>query len=246
METRLEAVRRILNAASDQIFPGNPSHSGLGRFWNLSRDQFVNAVVYGEPVIVLGKPDDSALIKALKGLPPFDGSRFSRMPLGRPPVSDVDIKFIAKWIQDECPESAPSVKMKMVATTPDNAVNELQALEARWASAVETNDPERIGSFFTPDFLFVGAGGVLQDRTQHLNDFRTGRLKVQSVVIGASTIHVYEGVAVVSSKVEVKGNFGDRDISGPYQFTDTFIKHEGRWLSVARQQTRVAMPPTSN
>jgi tyrosinase len=105
METRLEAVRRILNTASDQIFPGNPSHSGLGRFWNLPRDTFVNAVVEGLQVIVLGKPDESAMIKALKGLPPFDGPPFGRMPQGRPPVADADIAFIAQWIKDGCPET---------------------------------------------------------------------------------------------------------------------------------------------
>jgi hypothetical protein len=246
METRLEAVRRILNAAADQIFPGNPSHGGLGRFWNLPRDQFVNAVVYNQQVIVLGKPDDSALIKALRGLPPFDGSRFSRMPLGRPPVSDMDITFIANWIRDGCPECDPAVKMNLATAVREGAEKELKSLEAKWASAVETNDPAQIGCFFTADFLFIGAGGVLQDRTQHLEDFRSGRLKVQSVAISASTVHVYGGAAVVSSTVEVKGKFGDRDISGPYQFTDTWVRQDGHWLSVARQQTRIATPPKTN
>jgi hypothetical protein len=246
METRLEAVRRILNAAADQIFPGNPSHDGLGRFWNLPRDRFVNAVVYNQQVIVLGKPDDSALIKSLRGLPPFDGSKFSRMPLGRPPISDVDITFIANWIRDGCPETDPAVMMKMATAVHEDAEKELKLLEAKWAAAVETNDPTQIGRFFTGEFLFVGAGGVLQDRAQHLEDFRTGRLNVQSVALGASIIHVYDGVAVVSSTVDVKGKFGDRDISGPYQFTDTWIRHDGRWLSVARQQTRITIAPKAD
>lgn len=110
METRLEAVRRILNTASDQVFPGNPSHSGLGRFWNLPRDSFVNAVVEGLQVIVLGDPEGSAIIKALKGLPPFDGPPFGRMPQGRDPVSDPDIEFIAQWIRDGCPEHDRAAK----------------------------------------------------------------------------------------------------------------------------------------
>lgn len=246
METRLEAVRRILNAAADQVFPGNPSHGGLGRFWNLPRDQFVNALVYNQQLIVLGKPDESALIKSLRGLSPFDGSKFSRMPLGRPPVSDVDITFIANWIRDGCPECDPAINMKMATAMREEAEKELKSLETKWAAAVETNDPIQIGRFFTGDFLFVGAGGALQDRTQHLEDFCTGRLNVKSVAIGASTVHVHNGAAVVSSTVEVKGKFGDRDISGPYQFTDTWISQDGRWLSVARQQTRITTAPKTN
>ncbi|HEV3387150.1 MAG TPA: hypothetical protein VG097_20190 [Gemmata sp.] len=111
METRLQAIRQILNAATDQGSPGNPSHGGLGRFWNLPRDQFVAAKVYGQQVIVVGKPDESALIKSLKGIAPFDGSTFPRMPLGRPPVSDSNIAFIAKWIADGCPDSVPESRI---------------------------------------------------------------------------------------------------------------------------------------
>jgi tyrosinase len=102
METRLEAVRRILDSATGT---GNPFHQGKRRFWNLPRDQFVNATVYNERVIVVGDPDQSALIKALRGTAPFDGTKFPRMPIGRPPVADADIAFIAQWIADGCPES---------------------------------------------------------------------------------------------------------------------------------------------
>ena len=110
METRLDAVRRILDAAANQGTPGNPNHQGLGRFWNLPLDQFKTCVVYGQQVIVPSNPDTSALIKALKGTAPFDGTMFPRMPLGRPPVKDSDIAFIAKWITDGCPATDPKAR----------------------------------------------------------------------------------------------------------------------------------------
>jgi ketosteroid isomerase-like protein len=71
-------------------------------------------------------------------------------------------------------------------------------------------------------------------------DFRSGKLKVESVKIGETTIHVYGGAAVVSSRVAVKGQFAGRDITGPYQFTDTWVRRGGRWVAAARQQTGVA------
>ena len=104
-ETRLEAVRRILNAATDHGSPGDPFHEGKRRFWNLSRDEFVATVVYGQQVIVVGQPDASALVKSLKGIAPFDGSQFPKMPIGRPPVSDLDSAFIEQWIRDGAPDS---------------------------------------------------------------------------------------------------------------------------------------------
>jgi hypothetical protein len=106
-ETRLDRVRAILDAAAS----GNPSHGGTGRFWELDYDAFIGAVVYGQKVIIPGDPDGSALIKALKGVEPFNGPDsfntrppFARMPLGGPYVSDSDIQFIADWIKDGCPQ----------------------------------------------------------------------------------------------------------------------------------------------
>lgn len=106
MEARLEAIRRILDTV---VGSRTPRHQGKGRFWNLPRNDFVSAVIYGQNVIVLGKPDDSALIKALKGVAPFDGSRFPRMPTGGPYVNDVDISFIAQWIRDGAPDNDPMI-----------------------------------------------------------------------------------------------------------------------------------------
>jgi hypothetical protein len=102
--TRLDRVREILNAAATN---GNPSHGGAGRFWNLPRDGFLQAVVYGLNVIETQGDNRGArsnLIKALKGEPPFDGADFERMPLNRPPVGAADIAFIQQWIDDGCPE----------------------------------------------------------------------------------------------------------------------------------------------
>jgi len=107
METRLDAVRRILDAATGTR---NPRHQGKGRFWNLTRDEFVAATVYGQQVVVPGRPEDSALIKALRGLAPFDGSRFPRMPTGGPYVNDADITFIEQWIRDGAPDIAPEAR----------------------------------------------------------------------------------------------------------------------------------------
>lgn len=108
METRLESVRRILDAATGGR---NPRHGGMGRFWNKPLQEFINATIYDEKVIVLGRPEDSALIRSLKGVSPFDGSKFPRMPIGGPYVNDADISFIAQWIRDNCPDNARQAKL---------------------------------------------------------------------------------------------------------------------------------------
>src|SRR5204863_8175009 len=89
---------------------------------------------------------------------------------------------------------------------------QLKELETQWATTVATNDPKQIGKFFTEEFLFVGAGGVLQNRQEHLNDFQSGKLKVASVRIDDFKANLYDGFAVVNTLASVKGKLGDRDI----------------------------------
>lgn len=84
-----------------------------GPFWrNLSRDQFVAKVIYGQQLLVVGDGDASNIIKALSGENPFGSdtgtvdATFRRMPAGRPPVPQNDIDFIRQWINEGCPEDS--------------------------------------------------------------------------------------------------------------------------------------------
>lgn len=138
---------------------------------------------------------------------------------------------VASWI---------ALRQDAAPPKPKDPVETLRGLETSWAVAVGTNDPDKIGRFLAEDFLFVGAGGILQDRTQHLGDFQSGKLKVTSVQITDSTIHSYESSAAVSTLVTVKGSYDGRDISGTYRFLDAWSLTRRTWLAVARQQTRVA------
>jgi photosystem II stability/assembly factor-like uncharacterized protein len=108
--TRYERVIEIL----DSSIGGPEEEIGVhGTFWRgLTRDQFVAKRVRGLNIIALGDGGNSNVVKALRGEAPFGadlpapppGALFSRMPAGRPPVSESDIAFIQQWIDDGCPE----------------------------------------------------------------------------------------------------------------------------------------------
>jgi hypothetical protein len=72
----------------------------------VTRDVFVALNVVGLPLLVVGDPDNSNLVKALEGLPPFDDSDYPRMPVagsGRRYAKDPEMKSIRQWIKDGCP-----------------------------------------------------------------------------------------------------------------------------------------------
>jgi hypothetical protein len=90
-------------------------------FWrDCTRDQFVAASVYGNPLFT-ARPDGtfdaagSTLIKALRGDAPFgadlrpgqEGSFFPRMPAEHPPLPRQVIQYIHSWIDRGCPDNDP-------------------------------------------------------------------------------------------------------------------------------------------
>lgn len=110
---RYRGVLEILDAA----IGGPGANIGFhGAFWRgLSRDQFVVRKVYGRQLLVVGDGASSLLMHALKGIGLFGAdlpqpppeARYSRMPVGFPPVPDEQVAFVERWIDDGCPDDAP-------------------------------------------------------------------------------------------------------------------------------------------
>ncbi len=55
----------------------------------------------------------SGLIRGLRGLAPFDGTRFPPLPWGGTRVADADIAFIADWIDDGCCRTTASLTIDL-------------------------------------------------------------------------------------------------------------------------------------
>lgn len=119
-ETRHEQFKRVLATAA----AGSTSdYGGLGPFWELPLNQLLEASLHGvrliapeaeakscccssTPVSGACRSARSGLVQGLRGLAPFDGTRFPRLPWGGTAVSDEDIRVIEEWIDDGCPPSA--------------------------------------------------------------------------------------------------------------------------------------------
>lgn len=109
----MDRYQRVLQLL-DNAIGGSSTNIGVhGAFWRgLTRDQFVAKKVLGRTLLVVGDGPSSNLIKALRGDTPFGvdlpnaapDAQFSRMPAGRPPVPEEDIRFMESWIDDGCPE----------------------------------------------------------------------------------------------------------------------------------------------
>ncbi len=123
-----------------------------------------------------------------------------------------------------------------------DARREIEEMEQKWAKAVQENDPKKIGSFLHDSFTFVNPRGVLLHRAEHLDDFQNKRTVFTTVKLTEVEVRVYGDSAVVTSRPIITGyavtpagktTFDQQ----PARFTDTLIRFEGRWLSVARHMS---------
>ena len=103
----MNPFERVLQILDQSIGGPTAVIRAHGPFWRgMTRDQFVAAEVFNRALVTVGRGSESHLVRALRGLEPFDGTAFRRMPAGRPPVPSADIDFIERWIDDGCPEEA--------------------------------------------------------------------------------------------------------------------------------------------
>lgn len=110
-----ELLRRLAgDSRSDQ--------AGAGAFWELSLERFLQVEICGEPLVAperavscCGAPEEvppgrraerSALVKGLRGLPPFDGRRYPRLPFGGTQATAQEIDLVEAWIEAGCPGDA--------------------------------------------------------------------------------------------------------------------------------------------
>jgi tyrosinase len=120
-ESRYARVQDILKKAAGQ----QPSE-GLGRFWTLSLEKFLEARIFGVRLIApaveascCGDPESrsaaSGLIRGLRGAAPFDGSRFPPLMWGGSRVAEADIAVIAEWIDDGCPAGDRGIPLDLTS-----------------------------------------------------------------------------------------------------------------------------------
>jgi tyrosinase len=142
--SRHARFRQIMNAAAGSA---HAYYQGYGRFWELPLAQLRQFEFYGTPMMRAGgsggapgaapaaascccpapatssagapggSGDDAGLVRGLRGQFPFDGTQFPPLPWGGTRVAEPDIRFIAQWIADGCPDATQDAPRAQHAAT---------------------------------------------------------------------------------------------------------------------------------
>lgn len=129
----------------------------------------------------------------------------------------------------------------MPATAQTTSEQEFLKVENDWSQASMTRDSGALQQFYADEYVFTDADGVVTNKAKELKNLTSGAFRLKSYKFDDVKVRRYGDTAIVTGQNTITGVWEDikRDISGPYRFTDIFVKRDGRWQCVASQSSRI-------
>jgi len=131
--------------------------------------------------------------------------------------------------------------MALPATAQTTSEQELLKLENDWSQASMKRDGADLQRFYADEYVFTDADGVVTNKVKELKNLTSGAFRLKSYKFDDVKVRRYGDTAIVTGQNTITGVWEDikRDISGPYRFTDIFVKRDGRWQCAASQSSRI-------
>jgi ketosteroid isomerase-like protein len=112
-------------------------------------------------------------------------------------------------------------------------------LENKWVDALVKSDAATLDSIFAGTYVDTDEHSQRSDKQAVLSVLKSGDLHIASIKLSDMQVHVYGDAAVVIGAAAQVGNFKGQPLTAKIIFTDTFIKHNGKWRAVASHRSAV-------
>lgn len=122
----------------------------------------------------------------------------------------------------------------------ENAHKEIEGLELDWRQAMLSNNVSAVERLLADDYLGISANGTLETKADELTRRKSGMLHITQLDLSDIKVRIYGDTAVVTSKADLVGKSGDRDISGRYRYTRVYSNRDGQWRIVSFEASRVS------
>ena len=119
------------------------------------------------------------------------------------------------------------------------AEREIMQIEKEMLAAALKGDATASERHLATTYVFTGPDGLSLNKEQSVGELKSGDLKLQAASLDNAKVQVYADAAVVTYLSNDKGTYKGKDISGKTQWTDVFVRQNGRWMIVASHGSRV-------
>lgn len=109
-----------------------------------------------------------------------------------------------------------------------------------WASAIVSNDADRIAAFMADEWVLVSESGVTP-RERFLSFVESGELTHSAFErIGPARVRSYGDIAVLTTRLTNTAHHAGRRIDADEWTTEVFVRRDNRWTCVLSQITSIA------
>ena len=120
------------------------------------------------------------------------------------------------------------------ATSGDDA-KIVGALDTEFQAAVRNNDAATMSRILADDFILVTGSGKTQNKTDLLEESRSGQIHYEHQEDTERTVRVWGDTAVVTAKLWGKGTNKDKPFDSTLWFSDTYVRTPTGWRYVFGQ-----------
>jgi ketosteroid isomerase-like protein len=117
---------------------------------------------------------------------------------------------------------------------------QLLDIEQQWADAMTSGDAAAIQRIEADSYVLTEGDGTKMTKQDDVNGLKSGDVKYQSAKVSDLKANVNGDTGTVTGRIALKGTDKGKDISGTYEFTDTFAKKDGTWQAVSTKSQKVA------
>ena len=109
--------------------------------------------------------------------------------------------------------------------------------ERAWTDTYKSRDHKVMQDLAAEDFVFTDEQGAYLHKADYIKSL--DEVQVQGYTLLDLQTFIYGNTGIVTGLWTGKYTVGGKDSSGSSRFTDTFVRHNGRWYIVASHDSRV-------
>jgi len=113
----------------------------------------------------------------------------------------------------------------------------IEKADQTFAEAMVKADVVALANTYADDYVFTDPAGRVSHKAELLDSFKRGAIKIRAQEISDVHVNVYGEVAVETGKLMSRATRDGKDTSGTFRFTRVWVKRNGRWQTVAFQET---------
>jgi hypothetical protein len=116
-------------------------------------------------------------------------------------------------------------------------------LGERLAEAQLNGDAEALGSLLVDSFKLVGPAGFVLDKQQWIDQFRSGRLTIQSLEWDEVSVREHGDLAIAIGRQTHEVTFQGQPVAGAFRVTQVAIRSDGKWQLIGLHLSPIAQLP---